>query len=85
MHGIIRKISAIYDRPDASTAHDRTFKDNLKQAEESINTDDSKISSMVDNVDKPFKCHYCQKSFKRQSKLIVHTRVHTGESKSYLF
>ena len=106
MHGIIRKISAIYDRPDASPAHNNTFKDDVKQAKQSIQTDDSKISSVdkafklkakkkkfssikeqsvVDNVDKPFKCHYCQKSFKRQSKLIVHTRVHTGESKSYLF
>ena len=110
-HGKLCKISAIYDRPDTSPAHNNSFKDDVKQAKQSIQADDSKISSIdkalkchdsnklkakkkklspvkehsvVDDVDKPFKCHYCQKGFRSQSKLIIHTRVHTGESKLYL-
>ena len=111
-HGKICKISSIYDRPDVSSpAQNNTFKGDVKLAKQSIQTDDSKLSSIdkafkchdssklkakkkkfssakehsvVDNVDKPFKCHYCQKGFRSQSKLIIHTRVHTGESKLYL-
>ena len=97
VHNKICKISAIYDRPDASLAHKNTFKDDVKQAKQSIQADDSKISSVdkafklkakkhpvVDDIDKPFKCRICQKSFQFHGKLIVHSRVHTGESKLYL-
>ena len=111
VHNKICKISAIYDRPDASLAHKNTFKDDVKQANQSIQADVSMISSadkafkchdsdklkakkkkissvkkhpVVDDIDKPFKCRICQKSFQFHGKLIVHSRVHTGESKLYL-
>ena len=110
MHKKICKISSIHDRPDVSP-HKSTFKDNVKQDKQLIQTDDSKISSfdkafkchdsnnlkakkkkissvkkhpVVDDIDKPFKCRICQKSFQFHGKLIVHSRVHTGESKLYL-
>ena len=43
-----------------------------------------KKPSVVDDIDKPFKCRYCPKSFNDQFRLTIHTRVHTGESKLYL-
>ena len=85
IHGKICKISAIYDRPDVSPFLDYTSKDDPKQAKLIKQTDDCKTSSVVDDVDKPFKCQYCPKSFQKVAKLIVHNRVHTGESKLYLY
>ena len=50
----------------------------------------TKISPIIkpsagDDIDKPFKCRYCHKGFRFQPKLIVHTRIHTGESKFCLY
>ena len=44
-----------------------------------------KKPSVVDDIDKPFKCRYCPKRFNDQFRLTIHTRIHTGESKLGIF
>ncbi|KAJ8048070.1 hypothetical protein HOLleu_00238 [Holothuria leucospilota] len=69
-HSGIESVQEFKNRGDVSTA------DALQSDEENT----AKSNKNRDEVtNRPFKCNYCEKSFKRKNDLGVHTRVHTVE------